>query len=385
MKPKLSMFVHDLAGNPLVRAVPIALALQDEYEIEILGLLLSGDQVYEPYRGLFEYKTVRTSLDIPIVFSAIRRLARMCDGDIIYAFKPLLTSYGPALLASRFGRSKPLFLDSEDDEWIPFGRTPLSFLVKDLLKGWRHPTAWKYTRMLHPFTRCARGVTVISSKLQKRYGGKILYNGCDESRFDPALARLRDVSARRRQFNLSVEKKLLLFAGIPQPHKGWPTLMLALKSDAAEAWDLILAGPLDHPSFAVAKQELGNRCHLLGPVAQEMIPDLLAAVDAVPVPQDRVLFSECQVPTKLLEAMGMAKAVIASRVGDLPMVLGENRRGWLVEPGNAKALSLALQEIAARPSEAVRRGQEAREWFLANASLKAMRKTLKPLMSGCFT
>jgi hypothetical protein len=33
---RISIFVHDLADNPIGRAVPIALALQKSYDVEIL-------------------------------------------------------------------------------------------------------------------------------------------------------------------------------------------------------------------------------------------------------------------------------------------------------------------------------------------------------------
>src|SRR5205809_45669 len=210
-RPRISFFVHDLAANPIVRAVPLARALQQECDIEILGLLLSGSDVYEPFRGMFEYRTLRCSRNVNSVLKAIPLLASFATGDIIYACKPLLTSMGPALFASvRY--QKPFLLDAEDDEWIPIGTCGAAFVWRDLIKGWRHATAWKYTRLIHPLSRFARAVTVSSSKLQARYGCTIVLHGPDEHVYDPTLPELVDVSACRRTFALPDDAHLALFA-----------------------------------------------------------------------------------------------------------------------------------------------------------------------------
>ncbi len=260
---KISFFVHDLASNPIVRAAPLALALAPAYDVEVLGLLVSGPDVYEPYRQLLPYRTIRCSLDIGAVLGAAHRLAQMASGDIAYACKPLLTTLGPALLASGFGRRKPLLLDVEDDEWTPFGTSPASFVWRDLIKGWRHATAWKYTRALHPFTRCAAGVSVVSHRLEQRYGGRRVLHGPDERQFDPARPEL-DRTACRRRFHLPDDRPLALFSGMPRPHKGWGTLLEALEWPEAAAWGLVLAGPPAEEDFAEAARRLPGRVWTLG-------------------------------------------------------------------------------------------------------------------------
>lgn len=100
-----------------------------------------------------------------------------------------------------------------------------------------------------------------------------------------------------------------------------------------------------------------------------------------PVPQLRVRFALSQLPAKALEAMAMGRPPIASRVADLPKILGDGTRGWLVEPGDAGDLAAALADAAARPEERARRGRDARAWFLAPASRAAMTAVLVPLVS----
>ncbi len=112
-------------------------------------------------------------------------------------------------------------------------------------------------------------------------------------------------------------------------------------------------------------------------------PALLAAATAVPIPQLRTPFAEAQVPAKLLDALAMQVPVAASRVGDLPEILGDGTdapRGWLYEPGDARGLAAALQAIAGDPADRARRTKAARDWFLQNASASATRGRLMKLV-----
>ena len=200
--------------------------------------------------------------------------------------------------------------------------------------------------------------------------------------FDPNRIEFQDRAACRARWNLPLDVPLALFAGVPQPHKGWTILLDALSRPETRAWHLVLAGPAEHPDFAAAADALGARCHRIGPQPNDRMPALLAAVDAVPVPQLNVPFSQSQLPAKALEAMAMARAVIATRVGDLPGILGDDARGWLIPPGDATALAAAFADIASRPEEARARGAAARAWFLENASEAVIESTLAAVIDS---
>jgi glycosyltransferase involved in cell wall biosynthesis len=143
---------------------------------------------------------------------------------------------------------------------------------------------------------------------------------------------------------------------MPQPHKGFAVLRDALMDPRCADWHLALAGPGGHPEFEACLARLGARCHCLGVVPQERMPALLAAADVAPIPQVNVRFAQSQLPAKALEAMAMGCPPVASRVSDLPFILGEGARGWLVEPGDADGLAAALVDAAAKPAERIRRG-----------------------------
>jgi glycosyltransferase involved in cell wall biosynthesis len=376
-KVKVSFFVHDLADNPVGRTIALANALKSDYDVEMLGFLISGDQVYRPYRDLFEYKTVRCDHGLPNLKRAMKPLCSLCTGDVIYGCKPLITSFLPALIAAGFPQKKrPLFLDADDDHW---GYPTTAQLLRDPLCGARAVDGWAYTRLLHPFTWYLDGATVVSTVLQKRYGGILLRHGPDEREFDPARPDLLDTKRLREQFGLPQNRKLLLFAGTPRAHKGIYTLQQALLRPESADWDLVLVSPPDHPDVLESRRVLGDRCHLLGFRSYTDMPALLAATDAVPLPQMRVPFAEGQLPAKLFDAMSMASPIIASDVGDLGSILGE-KRGWVIEPNKPEQLAAALAEIAANPQEAAVRGRKAREWFLAEACGTVIHKRLDDMI-----
>lgn len=372
---KVSLFVHDLSSNPIVRAAPIGKALESAgYEVEVLGLLIKGQEIYAPYRETFSYRTRRSSLRPTDVFCRGRELARLASGDVFYAFKPLWTTYYPALLASQFGRAAPLLLDAEDEELVYRRGNLLATLAAEPFLGWSNARSFKYTLLLHALKDRAHAVSVVSSKLQERYGGRILLHG--PTRDVGRLPRgVFDFSSRRirQRFSLPFEAPIVGFAGIPREHKGLDTVVEALRRPAAHSYHLALAGPSSHPAFIEAESLLGDRCHIVGLLDQREMPDFLAAIDVVPAVQSRNRTTEAQVPAKILEAMAAARIVVASRVGDLPRILGSgsaDARGWLVEPGRPDQLVQVLEELWLHPQEAQERAERARQYLEEEASVE---------------
>ncbi|HEX9935482.1 MAG TPA: glycosyltransferase family 4 protein [Longimicrobium sp.] len=377
-RPRVTLFVHDLAANPIVRASPLAQALERDFEVEIVGLLHSGDAVYAPFRDRYDFRTLRCAPGLPAVLAAAPRLARMATGDVLYACKPLFSTLLPAVLAARRG-ARRLLLDVEDDEWASTIVDQRAPGVRGVLQRLADTHGVK-ARLAHPLTRRAAAVTVSTRALQRRHGGTLLRHGPDAGHFDPARPGMEPRDAVRRRLGLPRERRIALFAGRPRPQKGWATLLDALELPAAAGWDLAFAGPAGAPEREAARR-LGGRFHALGLVGNHEMPALLAAADAVPVPQRDEPFTRGQLPAKALEAMAMGVPVIATRVGDLPEILGEGERGWLVPPGDAPALADALAAIAADPSLAARRGAAARQWYLLEASVDAIRARLVPLVA----
>jgi glycosyltransferase involved in cell wall biosynthesis len=362
---RISLFVHDLHSNPIVRAAPIGLALKRlGFNVEVLGLVPRGKSVYPPYAHLFEYKTIEVR---GRVVSHSRELANLASGDLFYAFKPLRTTLLPASIASSVGLRGPLLLDIEDDDLRVCEANLMTRAVRTAMMILRNPLDG-IDSVTHQLRRFCHATTVSSRSLKRFYGGTQILHGPDELRFNPDLLE-SNTNLERDLFGLPHNKFLVLFAGGPSFHKGFDLIVDAVYRTSVH---LVLAGNAECSDFRKAKDILGDRCHLLGLVDNEKMPRLLQAVDVVPVPQRDVAYARAQLPAKLIEAMAMGKAIICSRVGDLPhLILGDQNkpRGWIIPPDDAQSLARAILEISQNSIESRIRSRNARDFFVENASV----------------
>jgi glycosyltransferase involved in cell wall biosynthesis len=76
----------------------------------------------------------------------------------------------------------------------------------------------------------------------------------------------------------------------------------------------------------------------------------------------------------LLEAMAMARAVVALPTGGIPEIVEDGRTGWLARGDDEEALAGAMRDAIARPGEISRRGERARDRVVACFSVDAMRE-----------
>jgi len=99
-------------------------------------------------------------------------------------------------------------------------------------------------------------------------------------------------------------------------------------------------GPLDHDLKALASRlGLGDACVFLG--ARRDVTGVMAAMDVFTLPS----LNE-GLPMAVLEAMALARPVVASNVGGLPEVIRHRVSGVLVPPGDEHALADACLDLA---------------------------------------
>lgn len=149
-------------------------------------------------------------------------------------------------------------------------------------------------------------------------------------------------------------------------------------ADAVRATQRLVATGLD-VVLAVAgdgeeREELGrlatsldiaDRVHLLG--YRTDVGDLLVAADVFVIAS----FSE-GLPISLIEAMALARPVVATRVGEIENVLEAGRLGRLLNPGDIDALAAAIESVLTRPDEAQRMASAGLRRYQAHFSRAAM-------------
>jgi glycogen(starch) synthase len=122
---------------------------------------------------------------------------------------------------------------------------------------------------------------------------------------------------------------------------------------------LILAG--DGPARAklerqAAEEKISQAVKFIGWVASEAVPALINDATMVLMPSRQDSF-----PLVALEAAGMARPVVATRVGGLPEIVLHRDTGLLVRPEDSADLADAICFLVDNPGAAIRMGKAGRK------------------------
>lgn len=376
---RVTLLASDEATAPLYRVRILAQVLERVAEVEVLGFNLGPHHADPLAPRDFPYHETRARRWPHFAVDA-RALARRATGDVLYAMKARPTSLGVALAVGRLS-GRPVAVDVDD--WEPYMVAPYSrHAVKNLaysLPRLGDPNAWPYTWLASKLVAAADGVTVVSRFFQRLYGGTWLPQLVDTRRWDPA----RHPAERARQrFGLG-RGAVVAFVGIAQPNKGTGDLLAALRTLPDPAWTLLIAGPPTPHACELAAAD--SRVVITGTLAPSEAPWAVAAADVVVLPQRAEPASAGQVPIKLVEAMAMARPIVATAVSDIPEILGiggDEPCGWVIPPlaGRCDSLCATVQAVLRDREGAARRGAAARKRAQERFSYEAGADILRELM-----
>ena len=379
---KISILSPDLSQNCLGRAYLLAKILQRHYDVEIVGPMF-GDEIWGPVVNdkSIIYKFVKISGRFKPYWQ-ISKLVKKIDGDVIYASKPLFTSFGIGLV-KKVLKKKPLILDIDDWQmgFIKESYNRLSvyrrfrFIVSSTLYFYSSGSYWNNLineKLIH----FADEITVSNNFLKEKFGGTIIWHGRDTNNFDPQKYNKKLL---REKYKINDSKKVIMFLGTPREHKGVEILINAVSMIKNKDIVLFIVGIGDNDNYGkkltkTAKEMLGDKYKGFGIQPFEKIPEFLTLADVVVIPQKNNFATIGQVPAKVFDAMAMAKPIIATNVSDLPEIL--DGCGWIGEPENSEKLAGAIQNVLKNPKEAEEIGQKARQKCIEKYSWDAMEKVL---------
>jgi len=372
---KISILCFDLSDNAVGRADLLARLVAPLGEVEVIGPQ-SRNRVWEPvadgpvsHRGIPDRR-------LPGFFGTMRRLARMADGDLLYASKTRLGSAGVAYLRRALGPRRPVVLDIDDWEVGFYLRSgPWGTLGRLLNLG--NPKGLAWTWLAERLTGLADGITVASRFLQERFGGTLIPHVRDTDAWGPGAG---DGPAAREKLGVGREDSLVMFLGTARAYKGVADLAEAVTRLQGRKVRLAVVG-LDPGSLL--GRDLAERypsTRIAGPIPFAQVPDYLAAADVVAVPQRKTPDTAGQVPAKLFDAMAMGRPIVATRVSMIPEILED--AGLLAEPGDPDSLARCLAEILDSPERAARLGERARRRAVERYSFAAARRDLFPLLEA---
>ncbi len=191
---------------------------------------------------------------------------------------------------------------------------------------------------------------------------RVTYNGIDTGRFDPAL---HDGVKIRRQFGL--EGKVLVGTigamtgpeDLDGPGKGQHDLVRAVHLLRDEFPDLVVFLVGDGPLRFKVEQvvdELEMRDRVVFAGRRFDTPELLGAMDIYALPSVHGEFF----PNSIIEAMSFALPWVGSDIAGLSELTAENEAGWVVEPGDYRALADRLRPLVGDSALRRQRGDRGR-------------------------
>jgi len=157
-------------------------------------------------------------------------------------------------------------------------------------------------------------------------------------------------AAARKELGLRPDSPVVAYVGLIARQKGIREFLEAMKRVAAGGVQGIVAG--DGPERHEAEACGAVRCYGWQP--NERVPVFLAAADVLVLPSH----SE-GLPTVLVEAGAAGTPVIATAVGGVPELIGQDR-GILIPPRSAPALTDAIERVLADPVAAAARAASLR-------------------------
>ncbi len=356
---KVTILSLSISSKPIRRAHRLVEAAKTFADVSLVTRM-EHEEAWMGFPQEVGIKTVRRKR-FPEFYSTFIELVEAADGDVLIAIKPHLATFGVALVAAEL-REVPVILDIDD---LDVAFSPRSeWATNPRMTDLSRPGSAVYKSLLTKAAGAASAITVVSTALQRRFGGTLIPHGCSTELFDPASI---DREEARRAFGFT--GPTVLFPGTPRPHKGLEPLAQAVARVpgarlAVTCRPKDLAGP-EWKRFPLDRIPV---------VPYSSVSRLFAAVDVIAIPQLDSEPAHYQLPMKVFDAMAMGKPIVASSVSDLPLVL--EGCGRLVPPGDVDKLAAAISELLSNPEEAHALGERARARCLESYSMQRIGEKL---------
>lgn len=379
---KITILSPDLSNNCLIRAHLLASVLQRRYEVEIVGPSF-GKGIWSPlaHDTSIQYHFIKLK-GLVAPYRQLSALSKQISGDVVYASKPLFTSFGVGML-KKIREHTPLILDIDDWErgftkyiyaHLPVTRRAHFLAISALFPYGMGSAVNCY--LSEKFVPAADALTVSNTFLRARFGGELIYHGRDTAAYDPKKL---DPESIREQHNIAESDKIVMFTGMPRRHKGLEELVKSIRLIQDANVKLFLVGIDMTDGYCVelvkmATELLGTRFVGIEQQHFASMPAWLSIADVIAIPQKRNAASLGQMPAKVFDAMAMAKPIVATNVNDLPRVL--LNCGWIVEPDDLNLLSTTIRYVLTHPDDAKEMGNRAREECIRKYSWNALEAIL---------
>jgi glycosyltransferase involved in cell wall biosynthesis len=379
-RSKIAVVAWELAHNAASCAFTLADLLRREHDVEIIGPTFLGKEIWEPIRETDIPIRAFPGAGLPGFVEDAEWFVESVYADVVIACKPRLPSLLLAMLIKDQCEA-PVILHVDDLELGLVGAHAGISLDELSLRresaDFAHPAGSLWVAACDGLAAGADAIIVSGEPLQRRYGGTMLGQPRDETRFDPARF---DAAAVRAEFGYTAEDRVVLFVGSPRRHKGILELAAAVADLDDPRIKLCVIGTFNDTGLreTVAGFDPG-RIQLLDyrPIAE--VPRLMMLGDLVCLPQDpSVEFVAYQTPMKLTEALAMGVPVLAR---ETPALAPFARRGVIATIGDVP-LGERIRSMLADPAGLARLARVGREFFLSRLSYDVAVQTMSRVIAG---
>lgn len=188
---------------------------------------------------------------------------------------------------------------------------------------------------------------------------------------------VRDRAALRAELGVDSDAFLAVLVAALRPEKRAEVFVeqvAAAHAACPSAWGLVVGDGPDAASVARAVERSGGAVRMVGHRADAV--DIMHAADVV------CLTSAVEaLPMTVLEAMSVARPVIASRVGDLAEVIEDGTTGFLISPDRPSEMARALVGLARDTARAEELGRAGRARQRRSFSIEAMTRGYAELLA----
>ena len=192
---------------------------------------------------------------------------------------------------------------------------------------------------------------------------RVIYNGVDPNRFVTVASPLT-----RSRFDIKKNIFLIGFVGQLDPRKGVDTLIRSytrFSLDHKESTLLLVGEGGMENSYRKMSETCPGRIVFAGYLDE--IDDVMKSIDVLVLPSLWEGFG-----IVLIEAMAAGKPVITTTASNMPEIVTDGTEGFLIQPGDDKALTLKLAKLYQDPKLRKKMGEWGRKRVLKQFTLERM-------------
>lgn len=175
-----------------------------------------------------------------------------------------------------------------------------------------------------------------------------------------------------RELGLSPDDKVVMMVAALRPEKAHEVFLEAARLLAVSRRDLKFLVVGDGPrrnELESLSSRLGLDGHVRFLGVREDVAQLLHVARVLALPSHPSVET---LPLSVLEAMAAGVPVVATRVGSLHQLIESGRTGWLIDPGDPRALASAIETVVDDPARSRDMAAEAREVVRSRYSVDRM-------------